>query len=483
MSPLRARRTSRGRLLAKLVSLALVALCLVPVLDGPAGAVPTASGASGVSAVQAQAPPTHSRRSRIDLQLESRTFDPGTGRWTVVVGTRLDSNRSCIPAVFDCIVQPGATPPGVSLTQVQCLSSWWGHLGIFTDSCLKQLFDAGRHQRFRYTYVTDPGVTLTQMQLSTVFGRGILPIMLQELASADLTVSLAADLDLAQECPTDTVQAGDAFTCTVQVAYPLGATPGVPVTVATVGAAFGGTTPVTATGLTTTSPDWTCTTLSCTLTGQLDPGDVAAFSLDAVADPSTTGGEVTSTATLGYGSPTRSLTTTDQMTVAGSGDTDLTLTKAADQTTATPGQTVSWTVTLTNVGVAGSTALPAADVVLADVVPDNVTGLSISYLSGVGTWTCADAVCVTPTMPVGAATFRVTATLSSTAATGANVVNEVDVAWSNDLVGPDAPVVAGASVTVAAPPAPAPSPTTPTTTTTTTTTAPAAAPARLAFAG
>lgn len=475
MSPLHARRPARAPFLVKLIALCVVSCCVVLTLGPPAGAGRATTSAS------AQALPTHPRPSRVDLQLVSRTFDSGTGQWTVVVGTRLDSNRACIPAVFDCIVQPGSTPAGATLTDVQCLSPWWGHLGIFTSSCLKQLFHAGHHQRFRYTYVTDAGSAPTELELSTDFGRGLFPIMLERLASASLTVSLTADLDLVQECPTDTLQAGASFSCTVQVSYPLGATPGVPVSVGTLGAALGGTAPSTATGLTTTSPDWSCAALLCTLTGQIDPGDVADFTLDATADNSTVGGELTSTATLDYGSPTQQRATTDQMTVAGSGDTDLTLTKSSDQTTAQPGQAVSWTVTLTNVGVSGSAALPAADVVLADLVPDGVTNLSIAYASGVGSWSCAAAVCTTASMPPGSATFRVQATVAPTATAGSNLVNEVDVSWTNDVIGPDTPVVAGASITIAAP---TPTPTTTTTTVpTTSTTTPTAAPARLAFTG
>ena len=453
------RRPSRGALLA----LVLLAGLLPVVLPSPA---------------EAQTAPEHRRTSRLALDLISRDYDSVTGSWTVVVESRVDSNAICVPAVFDCIVQPGATPAGATLTGVQCLSSWWGHLGIFTDSCLKQLFFAGHHQRFRYTYVTDPGVAPTELAISSRFGRGLFPLMLQQLASDDLVVSLTAELELTQTCPDTTVDAGDTFTCSVTVSYPDDHPAGVPITAATLADVLAGDTGSTLNGVSTTSTDWDCATLPCTLAAgqQIDPGESAVFVVDALSAASVTGGTLTNTVTVDYGAPAKQASEVDEIIVVGSGDTDLSITKVADQSSAAPGQQVSWTVTVTNVGAPGAVALPADGVTVADLAPSSVTGLSISHVSGPGTWSCSAAVCTSASMPPGAATFRVVGTLSADAVAG-SLVNEIDVTWSNDVLGPDFPVVAAGTIEVQVP-TPAP-----TTTTTTTTTTPSATPARLAFTG
>ncbi len=467
MRPNPVRRATSARSSRRLLVAAGVLLALLPV------ALPPSAGAQ-TPAVE------HHRTSRLQLDLISRDYDSVTGSWTVVVESRVDSNRVCVPAVFDCIVQPGATPTGATLTDVQCLSPWWGHLGIFTDSCLKQLFFAGHHQRFRYTYVTDPVVAPTQLTISSRFGRGLFPLMVQELASDELVISLSDELEVDQVCPDTTVAAGDTFECAVTVSYPEDHPAGVSITTASLDLGLGGDTGAVLGPVTTSSTDWDCTTVPCTLDvgQQIDPGESASFTVEIGANPSVTGGTILSTATVDYGPPAKQAQTTDPIVVAGSGDTSLSVTKVADQTTAAPGQQVSWTVTVTNTGVPGWVALPAQDVVLADVVPASVAGLSVTHLSGVGPWSCNGSVCTNPSMLPGAATFRVVGTLAADVAAG-SLVNEIDVTWSNDVLGPDFPVVAAGTLEVQVP---APTPTT-TTTTVPSTTVPTATPARLAFTG
>lgn len=484
--PRAARRTSNAIPVTRSMWVLLAVLLVIPVGAGAAaaaGSAPSAGSAAAASsaggAVQQAAAPEHRRTSRLQLDLVSRAFDDVSDSWTVVVESRLDSNRICIPAVFDCIVQPGADPAGATLTDVECISPWWGHLGIFTDSCLKQLFFAGRHQRFRYTYVTEPGSAPAELAISSRFGRGLFPIMLQELASDDLVVSLTDQLDVAGSCPATVVQAGATFDCEVTITYPDNHPAGVPVTAANLAGALSGDTGVTLNGITTSSPEWDCTTVPCVLDAgqQIDPGDSATFTINATAAPSVVGGTVTNTATVDYGTPAKQAVATSQVIVAGSGDTDLSITKVADQPSATPGQQVSWTITVTNAGVAGSVALPAGGVTVADVVPASITGLTVRHLSGGGTWTCDGAVCTNASMPPGTATFQVTGTVAA-GATAGTLVNEVDVTWSNDVLGPDFPVVAAGTITVQVP-----APATTVAPTPSSTTVPAAAPARLAFVG
>ena len=213
--------------------------------------------------------------------------------------------------------------------------------------------------------------------------------------------------------------------------------------------------------LTTTDPDWTCPGAGapCELTGSIEAGDSVVFDYAATAADTQDGGDVENTATLTYetGSDTVVATSVDTLTVTGRQDTVLDIVKTADAETAQPGDRVSWTVTVANVGVPGGVALDASSVVLTDVASGVVDDLTITQVDGVGTWTCSDAVCTTPSMPPGTTTFRATGTLSPTAVAGDVVVNQTDVRWTNDVFGPDHPSVAGATLSVAqASPSPAP---------------------------
>jgi uncharacterized repeat protein (TIGR01451 family) len=410
-------------------------------------------------------------RSRLSMELVSRSYDAPAQQWVLVLEARLDSRAICLPLVFDCIVEPQARPSGATLTDVECVDPWWGHLGIFTDRCMKQLFFAGHDQTFRFTYRTDAGSDPDALTIGARFGRGVVPIILQQLASTELTVDLRASLDVAKDCPDTTVGPGAPIECELTVTY-AGQDAG-PVTVAELADTVSDPSLIEGATLTTTDPDWTCPGAGapCGLTGSIEAGDSVVFDYAATAADTQDGGDVENTATLTYetGPDTLVATSVDRVTVTGRQDTVLDIVKTADAETARPGDRVSWTVTVANVGVPGGVALDASSVVLTDVASGVVSDLTIAQVDGVGTWTCSDGVCTTPSMPPGTTTFRATGTLSSTAVAGDVVVNQTDVRWTNDVFGPDHPAVAGATLSVAqAPPSPTPAP---------------ARPASLAFTG
>ena len=438
------------------------------------GLVPLVGSATTdtASAQQAGAAAVDNRRASLDLDLVSRTYNASTSNWTIVAEATLDSNRICVPLVFDCIVAEQTAPSNATLTQVDCLSPLWNHLVIFRDHCLKQVLHAGYHQRFRFTYVTNPGVVSGTVDLTAEFGRGVLPYVFQQLATAALTVDLDTALDLATSCPA-TVDSAQSVACTMVVSYPAAAGPtitGISLTDVPDGTYIqtGGTLSHTGGG-----SGFSCGGLICSA-GSLNPGESASFTFAGSAATTTTGGDGSNRADLAWTGPTAgSVTQTDPIVVVGSGDTVLSVTKSADQTTAAVGSPVSWTVTVTNSGAPNGTPTTATDVVVGDVAPALVQNLTLVFTSGVGSWTCSTVTCTAASMPVGSATFTATGTVSAAATAGAPMVNEVGVTWANDIYGPANPATAGAMVAAQVAAA----------TTTTTTTTIAATPARLAFTG
>lgn len=417
----------------------------------------------GAVAAQETVPPSDAAtfearhgRSRLGLQLVERSYDAAAQQWVLVLEARLDSRAICLPLVFDCIVEPAADPEGATLTDVECLDPGWGHLGVFTDRCLKQLFFAGHDQTFRFTYRTDVGTDPASVTIGATFGRGLLPIIVQRLATAELTVDLRATLDVTKACDETTVQPAAPVSCELSVTY-AGADAG-PVTVAELADTVSDPSLLVDGTLGTSDPEWSCPGAGapCSLTGDLDAGDTVVFDYLATAADTQDGGTVDNSATLSYesGPDTLIATATDTLVVAGRQDTVLDIVKTADATSAAPGATLSWTITVSNVGVPGGAALDARSVVLSDVASDVVRDLRLLRLDGVGGWTCEGATCTTPTMAPGTTRFRATGTLAPTATPGSTVVNQTDVRWTNDLFGPEHPAVAGVSMAVAEPSVP-----------------------------
>jgi uncharacterized repeat protein (TIGR01451 family) len=241
--------------------------------------------------------------------------------------------------------------------------------------------------------------------------------------------------------------------CTVTVSYPFTSGPAIPATIVDEPDGtliIGGS--LSQTGGT---PSWTCASLTCSAT--VNAGESATFTYTGAAAASATGGNGSNRARFTLGG-TADLV--DEITVVGTGDAVLNLTKTAPGSTATAGSSLTWTITLENTGGSGGADVPASTVQLVDTAPAQVTGLAVRHTGGVGEWSCSGLTCTCASMPVGSATFSATGTLTSGTAAGTVVLNESDVTWTNDVFGPDYAEVAGAAITVAAP----------TTTTTVTTT-------------
>lgn len=446
------RNPSAPRALSLLM--AVVLLPLMAVTDTPTATAskevpeaPLAGGGGG-------------RSADLSLALVSRTFETATNNWTIVVDATLDSNYACIPLVWDCVVGELTDPPNADLVSLQCLSPWWNHLIVFRDHCLKQVGHAGQDSRFRFTYRTDPGVTTGTVNISVEFGRGVLPVTFQQLASKSLTVDLDTSLDLAKTCP-DTVDSGSAVNCTITVSYPFSSGPPIAATIVDSpdGALITGGTLTQAGG----TPTWTCLALTCSAT--VNAGESATFTYAGSAAVTATGGHGSNTIAFTAGG---TATITDLIEVVGTGDAYLSIAKSTEQTSVDPGGAVTWTVTLTNSGGSGGADVAATNVELVDTAPAAVTGLTLVHSGGVGTWSCTGLVCTTASMPVGTATFTAAGTLSAGAEPGSLVVNDVGVTWFNDIFGPDYAETAGSAVSVAQTTTTTTSTTTTTTTTTTT---------------
>jgi len=395
--------------------------------------------------------------SHLELSLVNRTYVPEADAWDIVIEGTLDSNAICLPAIFDCIVEPQVSPTGGSLTDTTCLSPQWNHLIFFFQHCIKQFPSAGHDQKFRFTYRTNPGVTSGTFTSTVRFGRGFLPFIFNPLAQASITVDLDVTLHVLKECP-DTVSSGEAVECAITVTYPDDGGGGPPITDTTVTdvppAEFG-------TNALVAGPSgatWNCVDVACTLAaGSLDPGDVQTFVYSAQVTPTPDGGDVVNTAVLTYddGSP-QETSHSDAITIIGDDDTDVTLTKDPDEAIVEPGQEASYTITVTNDGSPSGLPNDAVNVRLTDTPSPYLLGATLAHVSGVGAWTCAALECVTPTMPLGAAVFRVTGTVATDIPPDTPLVNQAAIRWDNDIFGPDFPVQVGAAIEINMPPPAAP---------------------------
>ena len=411
-----------------------------------AGATPsTQSAATTATASEA----VDHRRTEMDLDLVSRSYDAGDDNWTIVAEATLTSNRICLPLVFNCIVGEVNAPANASLADLKCDTTGWNHLLVFRNHCMKQLFFAGHDQKFTFTWTTDPGVNSGTVDLEVEFGRGILPHTFQQLATAKLTVDLDVSLDITKSCPSE-VEAGAELTCTINVDYPtppkvgpdisgisLDDAPDVELTALVSGGGLAHT---------AGAGTWDCTGLSCD-NGELSSGESATFEFTATVAKDPLGGDGVNTASVEWSNPSPGgpLEADDPVVVRGTGDTSLEIDKTTSDTEADPGGPITWTVKVTNAG-----PLDATDVVVNDIAPAEVDGLMLTYAEGVGEWTCAGTSCEAATMAVGSTTFTAAGTVSAETGGDTSVVNEVGVTWSNNILGPDFPITVGSAVPVVA---------------------------------
>lgn len=388
------------------------------------------------------------RRTEMDLDLVSRSYDSGDDNWTIVAEATLTSNRICLPLVFNCIVGEVNAPANASLKDLKCDSLGWNHLFVFRNHCMKQLLFAGHEQKFTFTWTTDPGVNSGTVDLEVEFGRGLLPHTFQQLATAELTVDLDVSLDITKSCPSE-VDAGATLTCTITVDYPTPPTAGPDISGITLTddqtklAALVGVGTLTHTA---GAGAWDCTGLECA-NGELSSGESATFEFTATVANDPLGGDGINAASVKWSTPSAGgpLAADDTVVVKGTGDTLLEIEKTTSDTEADPGGPITWTVKVTNAG-----PLAATDVVINDIAPAEVNGLTLTYAQGVGEWACEGTSCRTASMAVGSATFTAAGIVSPKTKGDTSVVNEVAVTWANDILGPDFPITAGSAVPVVA---------------------------------
>lgn len=171
------------------------------------------------------------------------------------------------------------------------------------------------------------------------------------------------------------------------------------------------------------------TTISCAI-GTLANGSSTIVTIDTVAEPSIAGSTVTNTASVA--SATTVTTVSDSAVVEIRPYTDLSVSKTASVQTASPGDTITYSVTVTNIG-----PTVAEDVQVVDVLPDGING-SLSSATATGA-TCAvtasSVECSAASLAVGnSISISITAVVRSTFAvvTDKLMVNTVEVTSSTD---------------------------------------------------
>ena len=185
------------------------------------------------------------------------------------------------------------------------------------------------------------------------------------------------DLTIRKSHSPNTVVPGQTFTYVVTVSN-VGTSPSSgPVTV----------TETPPTGLTITAlagAGWTCTIPTCTRSDALAPAaSYPDITVTASVGANVAPGTVTNTAVVsGGGDPNAGNNTATDPTVitAPASGSDLTIAKVHSPSTAAPGDTITYTVTVKNVGTS-----PSSGTVTVTETPP--TGLTITALSGAG-WTC-----------------------------------------------------------------------------------------------
>ena len=187
----------------------------------------------------------------------------------------------------------------------------------------------------------------------------------------------AIDLAITKRHSPGTIVPGETITYTVTVANVGGSPSSGMVTV----------TETPPTGLTITAlagAGWTCTIPTCTRSDALAPAtSYPDITVTASVGANVAPGTVTNTAVVSGGGDTNTAnnTATDPTVItAPVSGSDLTIAKVHSPSSAAPGHTITYTVTVANVG-----ASPSSGTVTVTETPQ--TGLTITDLSGAG-WTC-----------------------------------------------------------------------------------------------
>jgi uncharacterized repeat protein (TIGR01451 family) len=384
-------------------------------------------------------------RSTITQQLVHREPLAGGG-WRITIEATLDSNTVCHVFLLQCVVEPQLVTPHMKLQSIECVSPNWANIQItlpFVNTVVNVCarFDAeraGRDQRFRFVYVTDFDVGTVN---ETVRFFRFPEEFFFTRAENTITIDLAAEADISEQCP-DTAAIGTQVDCTVRVEA-LSNVPTASVN-RTVPAQFANA---------TLTPDadpgnWDCTALTaCDYTangGTLQPG-VYTFtaSADVVAPPD----DVQDCADVATVGTSLGSACADVSVYEADIDTTLDIEKTSTAADVTPGAPISYTITVTNLG-----PNPATTLAVFENPPALLTGATLAFAGGDGTWACVNGttlICTAPTLANGGvATFTVTGTVALTAQDGDVIVNEIAAGWANDPFGPDVTVRDGNAVRV-----------------------------------
>jgi uncharacterized repeat protein (TIGR01451 family) len=254
----------------------------------------------------------------------------------------------------------------------------------------------------------------------------------QSASSTVIAPTGNVDLSMTQTVSPNPVATGAQITYTETVTNNDG-------TYAAAGATLSQNTPANTTFVSAAAPaGWTCGTvpavggtgtISCSTTGQINPGVVSGnFTIIvAVNAGAPAGSNITNTATVtetGGTDPNLSNNTTTTTTaVTGA---DLSMTQTASATAVAPGATITYTETVTNNG-----PNAAVNAVLYQKVPANTTFSSITPPTG---WTCTNnangqVTCTDPSIGSGvvSGTFTYVVTVNAGTAAGTTIVNPADV--------------------------------------------------------
>ncbi|MCW2813230.1 MAG: conserved repeat domain protein, partial [Nocardioides sp.] len=257
-------------------------------------------------------------------------------------------------------------------------------------------------------------------------------------APTSTPVTKAVDLSVAIVAGPTSVGAGDALTLTSTVSN---AGPGTPTTpVLTV---------VIPDGTTFVSADPGCTyaaatrTVTCTLPpGDLQPGESLDRSVVVTVGPDPVD-PLTATATVSAPDDTDPSNDTASVVVPVVAYAGVSIVKTVDKTQAAPGDTVTYTLTVTNAGPAG-----ARDVVVTDALPAGTTYAAASAAGGACTQAGPDVTCELGTVPAGTTrVVTITATVDPVTAAPSGTGHQLDVTKVETNVAAPAATAATATAT------------------------------------
>jgi uncharacterized repeat protein (TIGR01451 family) len=268
-----------------------------------------------------------------------------------------------------------------------------------------------------FTVMAPATVGIVTNDASVVDAVQVVPVI-----ATDTTTVENADLQVTKTHTPAVVNPGDTFTYSIAVRNngPSPATAVALTDVAPTGITFGFATVTIASSdmVAQTCPGMTATSLACTLSQPIAPGATVTFTVPATLAAGSTG-PVSNTASVD--SPTLELVTTNNSStdVLSAATVDLAVGITVDPTTAAPGDTVNYTVTVTN----PSTTTDATNVLVTDTLPTGLSAVDGPITPSAGTAAFASNVLTwnIPTVGRASATSPTTVTASFAATVDATV--------------------------------------------------------------